>query len=77
MGQASAELGMKPKMGLLGGRSLVPYPLCPLFSLLPSAEAALLPVLPVSLASASPEQQPGLVLVPAPALGAAGCSGAP
>lgn len=64
MGQASPELGMKAKAGLLGGHSLVPYPLCPLFFLPSSAEAALLQVLPISLAPAPPEQQLGLVLVP-------------
>lgn len=53
-------------MGLLGGHSLVPYPLCPLVFLPPGAEVALLQVSP---ATAPPEQQPGLVLVPTPALG--------
>lgn len=52
------------------------YPFCSLFFLLPGAGAALLQVSPVSLAPAPPEQQPGPALVPTPAPGAAGCSGA-
>jgi len=71
MGQASPELGIKAKTGLLGGHSLVPYPLCPLFFLLPSAKAALLQVLLAALAPAPPEQQPGLG--PGPHSGPGGC----
>lgn len=47
-------------MGLFRGHRLVPYPLCPLLSLLPS--------LPVSLAPA-PTEQSLQVLVPAGPLG--------